>query len=301
MVAFAELQRCSFAGTEFLVERMEIKGGLRSHSHEYPHVPGGNNELLGRKLYTISVEGRVGAGSRDYPDEPVSIIWATLRESFEQGVVDSLVLPTIGTIQAHAVDWSQVLEQGHGNGEKVTIEFIEDSTDENVAQAAKTTSSDVAGKFGELELAIDATGFDGSFFDQLKALVEQLAAYRDQVDLYAEVIATKAEQIADMIRTLNEAIELDGAEFYAVVEAMQDVGVAADKLAKDALSQVAPLAFFVTPIEMSISEIGIRIYGDTSHNVDLLKLNALDDAFAVPANTTIVYYAFPTPVGALAA
>jgi prophage DNA circulation protein len=301
MVAFAELQRCAFGGTEFFVEEMEIKGGLRNHTHEYPHVPGGNNELLGRQLYRISIKARFGAGSAEYPDQAVSERLATLRELFEQGVVEDLILPTIGTIQAHALEWSQTLEQNHGNGERAMFEFIEDSLDATVTQTAKSNSTNVVDKFDTLMLAVDDSGFDVSFFDALKALVEQLAAYRDQVDLYAELIATKAEQIADMIRTLNEAIELDGAEFYAVVEAMQDVGVAADQLAKDALSQVAPLAYFETPIEMTIAEIGVRIYGDTSHNVDLLKLNAIDDAFAVPANTTIVYYAFPTPVGALAA
>ena len=128
-----------------------------------------------------------------------------------------------------------------------------------------------------------------------------MQAYRDQFDLYAELIATKAEQIANHIRVLNEAIELDPAEFFAVVEAMQEIGVAADQLAHDALSRVSPIQFFETPIQMTIAQIGMQLYGDNTHNAELLNLNAIEDAFAIPANTIIAYYAIPTPFGLLAA
>lgn len=301
MTAFAELQRCSFAGTEFFVEEMQIRGGLRNHTHEYPHVPGGNNELLGRKLYTISIKARFGSGSEQYPDAAVSERLKTLRESFEQGVIDDLVLPTIGTIQAHAVDWSQMLAAGHGNGETAEFEFIEDSIADNLASTVTTSTTNVTSKYGALLIAVDAAGFDLSFFSELSALIAQLKSYRDQFDLYAELIATKAEQLANHIRELNEAIELDPAEFFAVVEAMQDIGVAADALAHDALSRVSPVQFFETPMQMTVAQIGTLLYGDNSHNAEILNLNAIEDAFAIPANTIIAYYAIPTPFGALAA
>lgn len=298
---FDGLPQVTFAGTPMLVTRMSIKGGMRNHLHEYPHVPGGNNERMGRKPYTISIDCVFVTGVDEYEG-----LWPdglrTLRETCEAEVVDDLVLPTIGTIQAHATDWEQELSNKIRNGETAHFEFIEDSTEEALSQTVlSVTYTNVSGAYGALVLVANDNGFSLDIFGQIAALVAELQAYRDQVDLYADRIAAKAEQLAQALRDLDELDDFDDAALWEVVAAMQSLGVAADNLARDALAKLAPLATYTVPIEMSVSEVSTRIYGDTSHAVELMNLNGLDDALAIPGGTDLIYYAIPTPFGAIAA
>jgi len=55
--AFENLRKTAFDGIEFPIESIKVKGGLRFHVHEYPHVPGGDAEKLGRRLYEIEIVG----------------------------------------------------------------------------------------------------------------------------------------------------------------------------------------------------------------------------------------------------
>ena len=56
MAAFDELQPTSFNDIAFAISSLTITGGLRKHTHEYPHANGGDQEKLGRLLYVFEMD-----------------------------------------------------------------------------------------------------------------------------------------------------------------------------------------------------------------------------------------------------
>ena len=42
---------------------------------------------------------------------------------------------------------------------------------------------------------------------------------------------------------------------------------------------------------MTVSEVSIAVYGDTTHALELLQLNAFNDALAIPPGAIVEHYA----------
>ena len=53
--AFSQLLFASFDGIQFPVRKVNVKGGIRHHNHEFPKAPGAALEKLGRRPYMISM------------------------------------------------------------------------------------------------------------------------------------------------------------------------------------------------------------------------------------------------------
>lgn len=51
-----------------------------------------------------------------------------------------------------------------------------------------------------------------------------------------------------------------------------------------------PIVTYTTPRRMSITEVSVAIFGDTSHTRDLLVMNSLEDALHIPSLTAIRHY-----------
>ena len=149
-VAFDTLQRASFQGIEFPITSMTLKGGIRDHIHEYPHAAGGAPEKLGRKLYEVSMQANFQSTFRAYPRLWPSAL-SKLRKIFEQQTTGDLVIPTIGTIQAYARNWTQQMEAKIRSGETATFEFVEDQGSEDLAAGINDVTDSLQTRFGTIK------------------------------------------------------------------------------------------------------------------------------------------------------
>lgn len=286
MPAFAELQPASFGPTPFFVRSVEVKGGLREALHEYPHQPAGRNEKLGRRLYTITMRAEFSTVTPLYPNAwPFDLF--DLRQQFEQGVTDDLVIPTIGTIRAICIDWSQTMTAGRGDGESAVFTFREDEPDDLLSvEIASINFQFVAAAMDRLMEAAELEGL-GDLFSSIEGFAADVAALGDQVELAADSVAAKVDQLTGACQLLDGTLSiLDEPPHHKVAEALRDLTVASIKLSENIVSR-NPISTFTTTASMAVSDIARLLYGSTERAVEILKLNPIRDAFSVPAGTEL--------------
>lgn len=290
--AFEQLQRASFVSYPFPVESYEVRGGLRDHVHEYPHSPGGAPEKLGRKLYEFSMVGIFDSRIQSYPAKLFPDTLATLRIFFEgQGTYD-LVVPTIGTIQAYCTEWVERASSKRLSGVTVDLKFREDASNlflvDKLVQVSVATLPQMIGVLiPQLDKIVKP-----NFLDQLKNFGDQISAVGDQVELQANVLAGKAEGLASCCQQIDSQLgTLSGKIVTLARETLHDVWDSAWKLARDAVRKFSPTIIYTVPTPMSVSDVSAAIYGDTTHSVDILNMNPIEDAFHINPGTKLLVYA----------
>jgi prophage DNA circulation protein len=301
--AFDDLQRAAFAGFEFPVRDIRVVGGLRDHVHEYPHSPGGAPEKLGRKLYEIHYTAPFLNTFKAYPK-----LWpetlASLRIIFEGGGTFDLVIPTIGTISAYCVSWEERTDlPSNRSGVIVDLTFREDQDDQFLTRALINTYAASLGSTNDdlINAMLSESFLDGlpanqkSLFAAIQETANSITAIGDQADLYANLVQAKAANLARLCETADATVtKLNDPAHFRVMEALLLVWQGAGRLERDALNLARPLIPYVTPVEMSVTQIAIAIYGDTAQAGILMRTNAFENPFRVPAGTAVTAYALPT-------
>lgn len=296
---FQLLPRASFAGVEFPVKAYRVRGGLRHHVHEYPHVPGGDLEKLGRKLYEIEFDCSFQA---TFPAWPA--IWpgrlALLRSLFEAETTGTLVIPSIGPIQACALDWDQEFVSRVLTGEDAKFKFIEDQESAFAFQKLVKVEVGSLGSLGDkVRLEVERFDIPRTLFEQLFDIINAVLAIQDQADLYDDLLARKIGLIASLCRDIDRRIDnFQDPDHYPVLDALKDLWFAAQELAGAADEQASTFALFTVPQDMTIGQVSAAIYGDTTHATELLKLNPIQDALKVPAGTRVRYLRAPESAAA---
>lgn len=288
---FDQLQRAAFDGIEFACSKVSVKGGMRDHVHEYVHLPGGQPELLGRKLYTISFEATFSSETPLYPNAWPGDL-SDLRDRFEQGVKSDLVIPTIGTIKAYAIDWDIDTDfKSMRDGEKMRMTFREDAEEALLIDSVVNVNTpDISFAAAALELEASELGLE-DFFTSVLNLANEVNALKDQVELQSEILSDKVGQLTSAVQRLDETLDvLDDPPHYKVTRALHDLGNAAIGLQANILKHSNPIALFVTPLRMSVSDVAAALYGGTELAVQLLKMNPINDAFNIPAGTSLRVY-----------
>lgn len=294
MPAFDELQAASFDGVPFVVSRVTVKGGMRHHTHSYPHAPGGEHEKLGRDPYTIEMDASFSTETtfplyeNAWPNDI-----STLFDRFEQAVTGDLVVPTLGTIKAFAIDWSREHTARNRSGETARFTFKEDQDD------VLLVSSVVSIQFVSLALLANAiiieaaaVGLKTDIFDAILQAAALAQAAVDQAELYGDTLAAKVDQVTVACQTANNALSaLNEPPHWRVMESVQNLGVASIKLNEDILKASNPLTVFTTVTRMTIQDVARSAYGDTSRAVEILKLNSIPDMDNIPAGTELRLYA----------
>jgi prophage DNA circulation protein len=298
MSAFDNLPRASFSGAEFPVESVRVKGGLRYHVHEYPHIDGGDLEKLGRRLYEIEMraqfhsisnaDGTAGFGTWG-PIWPSRL--TLLRALFDARTTATLVVPSIGSIRACCIDWDQEMVAKVRSGEPATFRFIEDQ--ETAFAFAKLFSLDLNTLDRKVEMVsiqFDKVGIARSLTDQLVDAVDAALAIIDQVELAQLQVAAKIALVASLCREFDKRItELQQPENFRALDAMKDLWLAAQQLASNADASGVTFSAFLVRRAMSITDVAIAIYGDSSRSVELLQLNPIEDPFNIPPGTSVRY------------
>ena len=296
---FDTLPHAAFIGVEFLAENIQIKGGLREHVHKYMQKPGGKVEKLGRELYTISMDCVFLVGHPDFPTGWPGDI-GLLRSQFENMVTGDLVIPTVGTIQAHAFDWDETHSPKMRNGERMRVQWREDSDQAQIVSGPIVLQYNaVASQAGKFKQAAEDLGLTnpGDAIDSIFSLANEVQGLADQADLQADKLATKAAQLASVCRTFDALDKrLNDPVNHELVDALHDLGVAASNLNKDILRRVIPIGEFTVPVQMSVAQASTAIYGDTSHGAEIMKMNPLENPFAILPGTLLRYYLVP-PIG----
>lgn len=297
MAFFDTLQQASFGSYVFPVEEVEVTGGIRDHIHEYPHAEGGAPEKLGRKLYTFRLVGNFQATFAKYPNlYPLTL--NQLQHLFEDQTTDTLVVPTIGSIQAYARSWKRTANSKIRSGEKADFEFVEDqSEDFLVKNLVDSSSASLGTKIGQLQaeqlLAAFQNPRTGNLFDSLQSAVNSYLAVADQVQLAAQIVAVKVAAVIGLCTQCDDAItnlEPLSPQNVRIFEALHDVWDGMLSQSDNLFVQQDPMHLFVVPSLMAIQDVSTRIYGDATHCMDLLNLNPIEDAFSIPAGTQVRFY-----------
>lgn len=291
MPRFDQFQQASFNSTVFPVDEIEVRGGMREHVHEYSHSPGGTPELEGRKLYEIDLVCPFHDTFRKYPKlYPDGL--AAFRGTFESGTRATLVVPTIGSIQAYCYSWTQRAAGRTRSGERVTWRFREDQpADDLDAFLLKTSASGAAlsAKADAFKAEITAAP-TSSLFDDLLNAVNFAVSFKDTADRYGNLLEAKLLAVSSACSLLDTNPLLRNPVYFRIAYAMQEIWRTANDALKDIMGKKRQFQRFVTTATMSISDVARRLYGDASRGMELLQLNPIEDAFAIPANVSIRYY-----------
>lgn len=293
MSAADSFQRASFAGFDFPVSHISVRGGQRHHVHEYPHSPGGAPEKLGRKLYTIDFTVPMHNTIARYPDAYPDQL-GRLMLIFEGGKTKSLVVPTLGSIQAFPIDWTRDFDSKRLSGEDCKFTFLEDSGEAfSIAEIIKVSAESFLSAGDNFKIQTDALlPLKVPLFDAIFAAVGQLTAIADQVELFASTIEAKTRGIASLCQQADHAVSiLNQPVNYKMLDALHDVWSSANTLNKNVLKQAKPTQLFTVTANMPISQVAAALYGDSSRAIELLQMNSVNDAFSIPKGTILKAYA----------
>lgn len=295
---------------------MSVRGALNHHVHVYPHAAGGAFENLERKLYEIRMTCPFLQRLAKYPG-----LWptklATLRTQFETGEAGRLTIPTVGTITARCLSWPEEMDAKIQSGVMVELEFIEDQSQLNLVETLIATASanveDAASAYADVlaDYKADATaGFPPSassatvlsaaqkstllsldLLDTISSVANDVFALKDQADLESSIFIAKIDRLSAIIQEADRTVvELQKPERYSLLDALRNLWTANRQLQKDLQGRSSPLETFIVPMTMSVTDVSAAIYGDNSHAVELMQLNALDDPLSIPAGTRVKYY-----------
>jgi hypothetical protein len=272
------------------VIEVDVKGSLRHHVHEYLKSPGGDVEELARKLYQITMRSEFHDVFPKWPDLYLAL--GDLMALFETGISYPLHIPTVGTITAKCIEWDRRMVAKVRSGESATFTFIEAQETQELAERVLDIGESLASKLGDFEIAIDQTMPGTSLFDGILGAAHSVLAVVDQVELTSALVVAQLESFTTMCNELDQTLtDLDKPANHEVLEAFHELWAAVGRLARDSLRLSTPIDLFIVPATMAVTQVAIKIYGNTDRAVELLKLNALDDALAIPRNTVIRHYA----------
>lgn len=324
---FDQLPKASFNGIEFPVASYEVSGGLRDHVHEYPHSPGGAPEKLGRKLYTIRMNAFFDVKASGYGDTLWPVDLQILREFFEVQQTGDLLIPTIGTIQAYAVTWTQRTSNERRSGEEFEIEFREDQSSaflvEGLINVTASTLQSAGAEFDEdfepllaggtlsnrgiIPPPADATTppravtvaaaysqlrqSDASRLEQIRRDFTQAIAYAETPDLFAERLLAKTEAvIAGCALAYEKIVLLRNPLAWKPLRSFKRTWASAQRLRESVAGRDNRILFYRAGKDTNLQAISRAIYGDTSWGGTLLRLNAIPDPFRIPKGTLLRYY-----------
>jgi hypothetical protein len=288
------LKRLAINRVTLPYRRISVRGGIRHHVHEYPKVPGGLVEKLGRKLYTIRIDLAIDeeiARSGYYQGRNlITNLKVLMHDVFEGQVTTPVYLPNIGEIRAVATEWERDLDVKLLSGEASSVTMLEDNDSaslvENTLKVAPPAA--ITQYLGDV-VALSPTP-KPNLLEQLHEAVNNLLAYRDQTQMWAGFLAAKIEGLQYLFEEIDSSLDdLKNPESWELLEALRNLWGAVKDLGEE-VGVLNQFSTYTTPRIMSASEISLAIFNDTAHAIDVMKLNAITDPYAVEAGTSIRYF-----------
>lgn len=290
-------QKASFNGIAFPILRRSTKCGIRHFLHEFPHSPGAELEKMGRKPYVVSMaayfhelpDTRLAEEYPDlYPDKLLS-----LQLLFEKETTGPLVIPGIGTIQACATDWSRTFDFSESlSGELVDLTFVEDQDRDAVFENVQFGPGSLKEKTHSLMSLVGGIypHDPPSIFQTINDVVTSILAIQGVQDAMSKMLEAKLLQAIELCRQAERLPAFQLPENWPALKALKDVWLSATDAVEDLLGRRSPIHTWTVTRVMSVSQASIEIYGTSEKSVDLMQLNPIEDAFAIPAGTPLRYY-----------
>lgn len=298
---FTKWARLSFGGIEFPFTEITVKGSLRHHIHEYIKRPGGEVESLARRAYVVTV--RAEMMNTIVPVTPFAQ-WVDLYPSrlsalislFEQGLAQDLFLPNQGrSLRCKATDWTRSIFATKRSGETVEFSFLEDSTEAfTTLNLIGVGGETLSLKMADLQVEVEAIG-DPPALDALDRLQDALTDYitaRDDALARAEYQTARIDSVVARSRDLAGVPSMNVATSARANTALISFWSIAIQIRNARVAAAKPLLGYLTPRPlMSVLDVSFDLYGGPQKAVEILRLNDLDNAFAIPRNTLIRYLA----------
>lgn len=299
-----DLPQLSFDGISFPYEKISVKGALRDHTHEYPHVDLGANEKLGTKNYIINVDAKFLAS---YVDPQWKNNWpgalALLIQKFEQKLTAELVVPNLGTLKAYATEWDREINVRMRSGESTKFTFKQDDKDVFInAGFLRSSQAAVSSAASTLVLLVDpqdelspASALPsterkqvGGLLSGIQSTVGSITGLMDRVDMYSSAIQDKMLTLASLCSQLEAVGDVfRDPRNHREAAAVRALWAASLTAAGTSESKGLKLITYVVPVDQAVGDISRRLYGTPQRGVDILRLNPVDDAFRVPAGTRL--------------
>lgn len=293
MPAFDELTPASYAGIGFAVTRWEVRGSGRVHLHQYPHSPGGQNEKLGRDPYEIEFDAVFSTNDPAHPGAfPDNL--NVVRVLLEQQEAGPVVVPHLGTIPCVPIDWVETGDPARmRDGVRMRLRFREDS--EEAVSLESLVSTTYSSLDGAIELVVSEIEPleepEPDLFEAVEGLLNEVQGVMDQVELMGDLASAKIEGLTSKIQQIDASFDaLTEPENHGLVGALHDLGAALIKTRDDVRRSSRPTTSYTVPVEMSIAQVSTAIYGTTARASEILLMNAVTDAFAIPEGTTLRVY-----------
>jgi prophage DNA circulation protein len=290
-----QLVQLSFNGIVFPYTEITREFSLRHHVHEYPHSPGGAPEKLGRKLWDFRIESPFHG---DFLPERYRGLWPTnlarLIALFEQETTGDLILPQVGVpIRAFCTTGKFTLKSSNTSGEAVSLTFLEDS------ERARSIDSIIKVKSQGLEKVAQATKDEIAYlpvkaqnpFDKIMQAVSHALSYKDQFDLYSNLLEAKClaviQMIRDIIKTNPSLRDIAG---FKLLDLMHEMLVETVKIYKDQQSKGLTTTTYKVEYDTTLSNVSFQLFRTSARAAELMALNAIEDPTLVKRGTTIRYY-----------
>jgi hypothetical protein len=111
------------------------------------------------------------------------------------------------------------------------------------------------------------------------------------VELGFSLIESKILGLAGLCKEFDQRIDIfDDPKNHRIMDALHDLWKAAQDLAGDVQQKSSRIFTYVVPQTMAIGDVSGVVYGDAGRGIDILQLNAIENAFEIPAGTVLRYY-----------
>jgi prophage DNA circulation protein len=221
-----------------------------------------------------------------------------LREKFEKEITEDLVVPTIGTVAAVATSWSQSFSARFSSGESVTLEFIEDQDATKKGDSVELDSGIAAMADANESLLAAAALADAlkpttqSVFQDINDAITKVQAVFGQADAYSRLVEGKIQAVVNLCAFADSQLEdLQDPVNHLVLSALKDLWLASQELAENFIETRQQLREYRVPKRMSVQQVASTLFGTTERTMELLQLNAFEDALSIPPGTVVVYVA----------
>lgn len=275
-------------------KRVRVKGAMRHHEHIYPHSPGAGLELMGRDLYKIEITPVFDA---NLLPPKYKNLWPSglrrIREQMELGTRKDISIPTVGMIPAVAINWEQEFDATRClSGEEVTWSFIEDS--ENLRLSSRTINVGAGLPTAANNLKVKLAGLPVrpvGLWDTIMNAIDAVLAWRDQFEMYSNLIESKLLSILSLLRRIDEiSDELKDPTQWPLLEAFHRVWAEVREFYQDQKQLGLVTKYYTTRATLSCTQLATVLFGDASKSSELLQMNGFSDPFEIPTGTRVKYY-----------
>jgi uncharacterized protein YutE (UPF0331/DUF86 family) len=297
MPEFDSLRKAQFGAIQFPIKSVRVRCSSEKFVHVYLRVAGGVIEKLQRGLYMIEMDAVFDVNIKGYGQTP---LWPnglkSLREAFERQDTLDLVVPTIGVIPAMLDNWDQFADMAKvRSGETSKLQFIEDNSAGFLQSAQeKVLSTTVENSANTLKLTAKDFGLtdpEKDVFEKIQDQVNKIFSYNDQSDLMGGLLTARIESATAIIKEADSSLEaLKHPENLELIQALHALWEALIDFGANLANSPRGARFYFVPSTMSVSDVAVAIYGNTSRASEILLNNVLPDPYAIEAGTQIIYF-----------